>query len=285
MRNRILYLGIPAIALMALLGSVRTSRSARKPAAEIKIDGDDIGGVVTSSKGPEAGVWVIAETKDLPTGYRKIVVTDDQGRYVVPDLPKANYTVWVRGYGLVDSPKVQTEPGKMLNLTAVLAPDPHEAAKYYPAAYWYSLLHIPPKSDFPGTGPKGNGISERIKDQGEWIETDKDGRLRDLPPIGRQGHARDRTFSRRLRYLGSGLGPAHPVGAGGGLDERQRQPRGPQARSWRNMPTGPIASRPANCRLPRHARKASSATSSLRNGIGPDPRNISMTKFPWTAET
>ena len=173
MRNRILYLGIPAIALMALLGSVRTSRSARKPAAEIKIDGDDIGGVVTSSKGPEAGVWVIAETKDFPTGYRKIVVTDDQGRYVVPDLPKANYTVWVRGYGLVDSPKVQTEPGKMLNLTAVLAPDPHEAAKYYPAAYWYSLLHIPPKSDFPGTGPKGNGISERIKDQGEWIETIK----------------------------------------------------------------------------------------------------------------
>jgi hypothetical protein len=168
-----LYLGIPAVALVALLGSVRPGRSARKPAPEIKIDGDDIGGVVTSAKGPEAGVWVIAETKDLPTGYRKIVVTDDQGRYVVPDLPKANYSVWVRGYGLVDSPKVQTEPGKMLNLTAVIAPDPHQAAKYYPAAYWYSLLHVPPKSDFPGTGPQGNGISPRIKDQGEWIETIK----------------------------------------------------------------------------------------------------------------
>jgi hypothetical protein len=36
----------------------------------------------------------------------KIVVTDDRGRYVVPDLPRANYNVWVRGYGLVDSPKV-----------------------------------------------------------------------------------------------------------------------------------------------------------------------------------
>ena len=58
----------------------------------------------------------------------------------------------------------------MLDLTAVLAPDPHEAAQYYPAAYWYSLLHIPPKSDFPGTGDKGNGISERIKDQGNWVE-------------------------------------------------------------------------------------------------------------------
>jgi hypothetical protein len=170
MNKRMSYLGIVAIALAAVLGIARTGRSAGKPAAEIKIVSDDIGGVVTSSKGPEAGVWVIAETKDLPTGYRKIVVTDDQGRYVIPQLPKANYDVWVRGYGLVDSPKVKAMPGKMLDLTAVLAPDPHEAAQYYPAAYWYSLLHIPPKSDFPGTGDKGNGISERIKDQGNWVE-------------------------------------------------------------------------------------------------------------------
>jgi hypothetical protein len=173
MKKRMSYLGIVAIGLAAFFGIARTGRSAGKPAAEIKIVSDDIGGVVTSSKGPEAGVWVIAETKDLPTGYRKIVVTDDQGRYVIPELPKANYDVWVRGYGLVDSPKVKATPGKMLNLTAVLAPDAHAAAQYYPAAYWYSLLHIPPKSDFPGTGEKGNGISERIKDQGAWVENVK----------------------------------------------------------------------------------------------------------------
>jgi hypothetical protein len=173
MNKKLSYLGIVAIALGAFFGIARTGRTAGKPAAEIKIVSDDIGGVVTSSKGPEAGVWVIAETKDLPTGYRKIVVTDDQGRYVIPELPKANYDVWVRGYGLVDSPKVKAMPGKMLNLTAVLAPDAHAAAQYYPAAYWYSLLHIPPKSDFPGTGDKGNGISERIKDQGAWVENVK----------------------------------------------------------------------------------------------------------------
>src|SRR5881396_2633366 len=74
--------------------------------------GNDIGGVVTSSKGPEAGVWVIAETTDLPTRYSKTVVTDDRGRYLIPDLPKANYTVWTRGYGLVDSAKTQSAPGK-----------------------------------------------------------------------------------------------------------------------------------------------------------------------------
>ena len=71
--------------------------------ATVRIDSDDIGGVVTSAKGPEAGVWVIAETADLPTRFTRTVVTDDQGRYVIPDLPRANYSVWVRGYGLVDS--------------------------------------------------------------------------------------------------------------------------------------------------------------------------------------
>ncbi|SVD42204.1 uncharacterized protein METZ01_LOCUS395058, partial [marine metagenome] len=63
----------------------------------------DISGVVTSAVGPEAGVWVIAETLDFDTKFRKIVVTNDDGRFLVPDLQAANYDVWVRGYGLVDS--------------------------------------------------------------------------------------------------------------------------------------------------------------------------------------
>jgi hypothetical protein len=109
----------------------------------VAIDNDDIGGVVRGANGPEAGVWVIAETRELPVRYIKIVVTDDQGRYVIPDLPKANYDVWVRGYGLVDSPKVKSEPGKQLNLTAVQAPNAAEAAKYYPAIYWYAMMKIP----------------------------------------------------------------------------------------------------------------------------------------------
>src|SRR5882757_8819082 len=116
----------------------------------VTIDADDIGGVVTGPGGPEAGVWVIAETTDLPTRYAKMVVTDDQGRYVVPDLPKAKYKVWVRGYGLVDSAKVDGEPGKQLNLRAVPAPSEAEAAKYYPAIYWYSMLKIPDASQFGG---------------------------------------------------------------------------------------------------------------------------------------
>ncbi len=116
----------------------------------MKIKADDIGGVVASAKGPEAGVWVIAETTDLPTRYIKEVVTDDRGRFLIPDLPKAKYTVWARGYGLVDSPKVQTEPGKLVDLKPSVAPDAKTAAQYYPANYWYALLKVPVEERISG---------------------------------------------------------------------------------------------------------------------------------------
>jgi hypothetical protein len=141
----------------------------------VPIDADDLGGVVTGPKGPEAGVWVIAETSELPTKFAKIAVTDDQGRYVLPDLPKAKYSVWVRGYGLVDSPRVQAAPGSQLNLKAVAAPDARAAAQYYPAGYWFSLLRVPDKSEFPGTGPSGNGISPNIESQAAYLRQLKSG--------------------------------------------------------------------------------------------------------------
>ncbi len=141
----------------------------------VRIDDDDIGGVVSGPDGPEAGVWVIAETTDLPTRFNRIVVTDDRGRYVLPDLPEATYEVWVRGYGLVDSPRIEATPGTMHDLTAVVAPDPHAAAQYYPAGYWFSLLEMPDKSEFPGTGPEGNGISPNMANQAVWIRLMKSG--------------------------------------------------------------------------------------------------------------
>ncbi len=143
--------------------------------AAVQIDSDDIGGVVTGANGPEAGVWVIAETTDLPTRFNRTVVTDDQGRYVVPDLPAATYDVWARGYGLVDSAKQQASPGDRVDLTAVVAPDASAAAQYYPAGYWYSLLEVPGPDEFPGTGPDGNGISSSISSQAAWLRGLKSG--------------------------------------------------------------------------------------------------------------
>ncbi len=170
MSKRGLFSRTAALAFALLVAaSLTVLRAGQAPAGTVAIDADDIGGVVTGAKGPEAGVWVIAETRDTPTRLIKSVVTDDQGRYLVPDLPKGNYDVWVRGYGLVDSPKVKATPGKRVNLKAVAAPNARAAAAYYPAQYWFSLLEVPPKSDFPGTGPQGNGISPSVKSQGEWI--------------------------------------------------------------------------------------------------------------------
>src|ERR1700674_2317076 len=143
---------LASIAILVLAVSPAELNGQRNTAGTVSIGSTDLGGVVTSTKGPEAGVWVIAETTDLPTKMAKIGATDDQGRYVIPDLPKANYSVWVRGYGLVDSPKVQAAPGKLLNLTAVPAPNEAAAAEYYPPIYWLSMLNVPVKSEFPGTG-------------------------------------------------------------------------------------------------------------------------------------
>jgi hypothetical protein len=151
-RKHVLYSTVALIGFTALSGVFLASVSAPANAQQtaVAIDNDDIGGVVRGPSGPEAGVWVIAETTELPTKFAKTVVTDDQGRYVIPDLPNANYQVWVRGYGLVDSPKVRAKPGQQLNLTAVPAPDERAAAHYYPAIYWYAMMKLPPEKDFGG---------------------------------------------------------------------------------------------------------------------------------------
>ena len=141
----------------------------------VKVDDDDIGGTVMGPDGPEAGVWVIAETTDLPTKFNKIVVTDALGRYLLPDLPDATYKIWVRGYGLIDSPHMMVSPGTVQNLDAIVAPNPHAAAEYYPAGYWFSLLKVPNENEFPGTGPEGNGISPNMASQAEWLRSLKSG--------------------------------------------------------------------------------------------------------------
>src|SRR5262249_22462552 len=134
-----LYLSVVAFGAALLLTVSPAQLAAQQTVpAGVTVGESDLGGVVSGPNGPEAGVWVIAETTDLPAKFAKMVVTDDQGRYVLPELPKANYTVWVRGYGLVDSPKLQSAPGKILNLNAVPAANAAAAAEYYPAIYWYS---------------------------------------------------------------------------------------------------------------------------------------------------
>src|SRR3979411_846152 len=99
-----LYASVAAVAVAVFLNAPSAQLNAQQPAnPAIHVGANDLGGVVTGPTGPEAGVWGLAETGDREAKMAKMVVTDDQGRYVLPDLPKGNYSVWVRGYGLVDS--------------------------------------------------------------------------------------------------------------------------------------------------------------------------------------
>ena len=190
---KLLYLGVAAVGIAALIVACAAQMGGEQSTgAAVRIDDDDIGGVVTSAKGPEAGVWVIAETTDLPTRFSRSVVTDDQGRYVVPDLPKANYDIWVRGYGLVDSPKVKAAPGKILDLKAVVAPNEAAAAQYYPSIYWYSMMKIPDKSEFGGKGK----IPEKLT-QNEYLNLMKSNGCANCHAIGNRSM---RTFPTNVPF-------------------------------------------------------------------------------------
>ncbi|HJL60686.1 MAG TPA: hypothetical protein QF517_01925 [Pseudomonadales bacterium] len=154
-------------AVLLLVGTLTTA---------LAVAAGDISGVVRGEVGGEAGVWVIAETTDLNTTYRKIVVTNDEGEFLVPDLPKAKYLVWARGYGLADSTKQKSRPGKKkLTINVRNAATPQEAADVYPANFWYSLLEVPTDKQFPGTGSDGNGINEQMRNQALFIDRLKDG--------------------------------------------------------------------------------------------------------------
>jgi hypothetical protein len=149
--------------LVAVLGCMAGVQPA---GGEARVAADEIRGTVSSARGAEAGVWVIAETHDLQTRFAKIVVTDEAGRYLLPDLPNARYSIWVRGYGLEDSPKIDATPGRSLALAAIIAPNAATAAKAYPAAYWYAMMKIPEEGQVATLAGGRNGYLMWMKNMG-----------------------------------------------------------------------------------------------------------------------
>ena len=261
-RSRTLRFLVGAACLAVVLPWIFAVSHAQQAQA-VAIDSDDIGGVVTGPNGPEAGVWVIAETRDLEVRYIKSVVTDDRGRYVVPDLPKAKYSVWARGYGLVDSAKVTSEPGKLVNITAKPAPDAAAAAHYYPAIYWYSMLNIPSADQFGGRG----GIPAE-RDADRLAQHDQEQRLYRVSSARAGVHAYTSCGLRLHRAVGTCMAPARAGRASRSTDDGPAYSAG-RARAEAVRRTGPIASPRASCRIrsPRD-RKAWNAISSSRCATG-----------------
>jgi hypothetical protein len=163
--------GLCAVAIASLVMCGGPANAQQK--AALTVGPDAIGGQVSGPNGPEAGVWVIAETTDLPTKFAKMVVTNDAGQFVIPQLPAAKYKIWSRGYGLVDSDKQDAVPGKTVDLTAKPAPNAAAAAEYYPGMYWYSMLNIPAQSEFPGSDKSPTKMPASMKAQADWIDTIK----------------------------------------------------------------------------------------------------------------
>ena len=189
----------PLLLAFALVLAACQGEDPAPPATTVPIDDDDIAGVVTSSEGAEAGVWVIAETDDFDTRFARIVVTDDEGRFLVPDLPSANYRVWVRGYGLQDSADVTASPGTILELTARVADDPAVAAEVYPAAYWYAMMRLPTEGEVAGLPGGLNYYLTWVKNMG-CVGCHQMGNeaTRTLPPMFADIESSHQAWARRL---------------------------------------------------------------------------------------
>ena len=199
-KSAALYVGVAAIAIAATFVSLSPQSSAQQAPPGVSIGDSDLGGVVTSTKGPEAGVWVVAETRDLPTKFIKIVVTDDQGRYVLPELPKANYDVWVRGYGLVDSAKVQSAPGKILESLRGRGSERKRRRRILSGA----ILVLDARDSREEPVPRHRAERQRHagshQEPGAMDCNAQDARLQLVPPGRQQGDASHLQGSRQLRY-------------------------------------------------------------------------------------
>ena len=220
---------ITAVVVAALVAATLGTVGARQTAAPtVAIDADDIGGVVTGAAGPEAGVWVIAETTDAADAL------DQERRHrrsgPLPHSRSAEGALRRLGPRLRArrlARRSKRRQARRSRLKAVAAPAREAAAEYYPAQVPGSrCCRCRPKSDFPGTGPSGNGIAPNIKSQGEWIRNivNTDGctgchqmggkATREIPESARQvSEAHRQAWDRRIQ---SGQ-------AGGGMSARFTQ--------------------------------------------------------------
>ena len=248
-------LGLAVCLAASLLGVAH----GQAPRATIALDPDDIGGVVTSDRGPEAGVWVIAETTDLPTKFVRIVVTDDQGRYVAARSAEGvlrrlgarlRARRWSTGSGCARQDAEPSSPSPR--------PIARAAAEYYPAGYWLSLIRVPAK----------DGVS-RHRGQRHRPGHPKPGRVVEKPEVRRvhgvssarhRRDTRDPEGSRLVRLVAGRVAAADPVGTGGHRHDQRDQPaRAASAHAVRRVDRSHRGRRDRRRR--RRVRRASNATS------------------------
>ena len=127
--------------------------------------------------GPEAGVWVIAETTELPTKFAKMRRHRRSGplRHPRPaegELPGLGARLWA---GRFAEGARQAGPSSSISRRCRRRTSA-AAAQYYPAIYWYAMMKIPPAKDFGGTTDIPKNITQR-----DLAPADEQRRLHRLP--------------------------------------------------------------------------------------------------------
>ncbi len=253
--------GMLAAAVAALVGVSLTTTSARQPARAVEIDADDIGGVVTGTKG----------TRSRRLGDRRDHRPPDQVRQdrrhrrsgplcaagsAQSELSGVGSRIWPGGLA-----EGRGQPGRRAE------PEGRDRAN---RARRGSVLSGRPlvradaraeKADFPGTGPTGNGISPNITSQSQWLRNLKSGGCTACHQLGNKATREIPAALGNVPVAGARVGAPHSVGTGRRQHDERAQRSSARIARCCCSPTGPIASIAARCLRRRRGRKGSSATS------------------------
>ena len=180
-------------------------------AASIPIDGDDIGGTVTSAEGARSRRLGHRGDRRIRDALRENRRHGRSGSLSGSGSAAGQlFKVWVRGYGLADSAKSDAAPGKIVNLTANVAPDAAAALRrIYPAAYWYAMMKLPQAAGSCASA----GQAQRVSD------VDEEHGLRRLPSDGQSRDAHDSADARQVRLFARCMGATHSVRSGRRADD------------------------------------------------------------------
>ena len=180
------FLGFTSVAAVTLAGYLTAQQN-----ISVKVKSDEIGGLVSSADGVEAGVWVIAETTDLPTRYIKEVVTDDQGRYLIPvtsdcDLYSLGARLWAGGFA-----ETAGAPGKTSRSEAVRGAGQEGRRAILPGELLVRDAAHAQRKRIPRHGAVGKRHFAEYQNAGTVAASDQDRQLRIVPPA-RQSNTRAR---------------------------------------------------------------------------------------------
>jgi hypothetical protein len=256
--TRRLYSGLVVACIAGILGACAGQADTQRSGEQ----GPGVGPTIWAESSPAdtagSGRVVIAETRDLPTPFAKIVVTDERGRYVVPDLPPASYRVWVRGYGSSIRRKSRPPRGRRKSYCGGRAKRGRRGPTL-PGDLLVFHAQGAATSEFP---------IGKVADQPEWLNVIKSAAATRVTRW-HAGNSHDLEGARSVQGFHASVGPAHPVRSGADAD-------GARYRAARRAARARIVRR-----LDRPDRGGRAAVRDAAAAAGIE-RNVVLTLWDWS---